>query len=44
MLEGRQREAAWADNGWTDMLFYGLLREEWPGRAVMIERLGIKRR
>ena len=25
-----------------DELFYGLLREEWPGYAVMVERLGLR--
>jgi RimJ/RimL family protein N-acetyltransferase len=43
-LEGRQREATWADGAWTDILVYGLLRDEWPGRAAMIDRLGLKAR
>lgn len=40
-LEGRQREATWAGGAWHDMLVYGLARDEWPGRAVMVERLGL---
>lgn len=41
-LEARQREAYWADGQRADSMVYGLLREEWPGRAAMIERLGLK--
>ncbi|MCD4684653.1 MAG: GNAT family N-acetyltransferase [Anaerolineae bacterium] len=40
--EGEEREATYADGepvGWT---VYGLLREEWPGRLAMIERLGLR--
>jgi len=40
-LEARRREATWANSGWHDMLSYGLLREEWPGREAMIEQLGL---
>ena len=43
-LEARQRSAFWADGQWTDGLIYGLLREEWPGRAAMVERLGLRAR
>lgn len=41
-LEARQRRATWAANGWHDMLTYALERDEWPGRAVLIERLGLQ--
>ncbi|HML24536.1 MAG TPA: GNAT family protein [Aggregatilinea sp.] len=43
-LESSEREATWADNDWAGMLTYGLLREEWPGRAAVIERIGLKAR
>jgi RimJ/RimL family protein N-acetyltransferase len=41
-LEACQRGLWYAGGAWCDSLFYGLLREEWPGRAAMIERLGLK--
>jgi diamine N-acetyltransferase len=41
-LEGRQRRALRIRGGFGDFLFYGMLREEWPGRAVMVERLGLR--
>jgi RimJ/RimL family protein N-acetyltransferase len=41
-LEGRRREVAYGDGLWYDELFFGLLREEWPGRAAMVERLGLR--
>ncbi len=40
-LESRHRKATWTDDCWADLLVYGLLREEWPGRAAMIERLNL---
>ncbi|MCD4687421.1 MAG: GNAT family N-acetyltransferase, partial [Anaerolineae bacterium] len=40
-LEARQREAYWTDGAPSDALAYGLLREDWPGRIAMIERLGL---
>ena len=43
-LEGRQREATWADNGWVDVVLYGMMADEWPGRAAMVERLGLQAR
>jgi len=33
MLEARFRQSTRADGVWLDWLAYGLLREEWPGRA-----------
>lgn len=44
VLEARQRQATYADGVWQDMLCYGLLREEWPGRAALVERLGLRPR
>jgi RimJ/RimL family protein N-acetyltransferase len=41
-LEARRREAVWADGEWYDELSYAMFREDWPGRAVMIERLGLR--
>ncbi|MCL4237753.1 MAG: GNAT family N-acetyltransferase [Anaerolineae bacterium] len=41
-LEARQRRATLADGAWHDLLFYGVQREEWPGREAMIERLGLR--
>ncbi len=41
-LEARQRQATYADGVWQDFLCYGLLREEWPGREVLVERLGLR--
>ena len=41
-LEARRRQAMFADGVWTDELIYGMLRVEWPGRAAMVERLGLR--
>ncbi len=41
-LEGRQRGYTFVDGTWVDMLCYGLLREEWPGRETLIEKLGLQ--
>lgn len=43
-LEARQRAATWANNGWVDALTYGIQRSAWPGRAALIERLGLRAR
>ncbi len=40
-LEARQRMAALADGAWHDGLIYGLLRDEWPGRAAVVRQLGL---
>lgn len=37
--ESRLREGAYANGAWYDAVTYGLLREEWPGRAALVERL-----
>jgi RimJ/RimL family protein N-acetyltransferase len=41
-LEGCRREALIADGKPCDEMIYGLLRDEWPGRAAMIEKLGLR--
>ncbi len=43
-LEGQQREATYVDGAWANVVAFGLLREEWPGRLAMIERLGLEKR
>ncbi len=43
-LEARRRQGVHADGQWHDELVYGMLREEWPGREVMIEKLGLQAR
>ncbi|MCD4684649.1 MAG: GNAT family N-acetyltransferase [Anaerolineae bacterium] len=37
-----ERDGTWVNNGWGDAVCYGLLREEWLGRTVMVQRLGLK--
>ena len=41
-LEARARAEAYIDGAWYGGLLYGLLREEWPGRAAVIERIGLR--
>jgi RimJ/RimL family protein N-acetyltransferase len=43
-LEGRRRMSVYADRTWHDDLLYGLLRDEWPGRAALVEKLGLRAR
>jgi RimJ/RimL family protein N-acetyltransferase len=40
-LECQIRQGTLVDGVYHDVLLYGLLREEWPGRTAMIERLGL---
>ena len=40
--EGRRRGMWYADGAWVDDVVYGVLREEWAGRAAMIEKLGLR--
>ena len=41
-LEGSRRRSVWDVHGdYQEFLYYGLLREEWPGLDVMVERLGL---
>ncbi len=44
VLEGRHRRMTLADGQWYDEVIFGLLREEWPGREAMLERLGLRAR
>jgi len=39
-LEARRRAATFADGQYVDVLMYGLQRDEWPGRAALVEKLG----
>ncbi len=43
-LEGRLRQMMYGSGEWYDDMNYGLLREEWPGREAVVERLGIRAR
>jgi len=43
-LEARFREQTLMDGEWHDGLIYGLLREEWPGRPALIDKLGLRAR
>jgi RimJ/RimL family protein N-acetyltransferase len=43
-LEGCRREALIANGKPIDEMVYGMLREEWPGRAALIEKLGLRAR
>jgi len=43
-LEARHRAVALADGQWYDEMVSGLLRDEWPGRPAMVEKLGLKAR
>jgi RimJ/RimL family protein N-acetyltransferase len=40
--EGARRNKIYFNNQYVDHLYYGLMREEWPGRDVMVERLGLR--
>jgi RimJ/RimL family protein N-acetyltransferase len=40
-FEGAQRSGTVMDGVWHSWLAYGLLREEWPGRLALVERLGL---
>jgi RimJ/RimL family protein N-acetyltransferase len=41
-LEARRRSATVVDGKPVDELIYGMLRDEWPGSDVLIERLGLR--
>jgi len=43
-LEARSRSMALVGGQWVDEMVYGMLREEWPGREAMVERLEIRAR
>lgn len=42
--EGVGRGTFFADGQWADEVIFGVLREEWPGRASLVERLGLQAR
>ncbi len=42
--EARQRDATLADGTWCDGVIFGMLRDEWPGREALVERLGLQAR
>lgn len=42
--EARRRRFWLADGQWMDDVMYGMLHEEWLGRDVMVERLGLRER
>ena len=43
-LEVRRRKGIYADGVWYDELIYSLFREDWPGRAALVEKLGLAAR
>lgn len=43
-LEARGRQATLVNGQWIDALTYGLLRDEWPGRETLVERLNLRAR
>ncbi len=40
--EGRRRSLWFVDGQYVDDVVFGILREEWPGRAAIIERIGLR--
>jgi len=42
--EGARRRWLYQNHVFHDMLMYGLLRDEWPGRAALVEKLGLRDR
>ncbi|MBN2305587.1 MAG: GNAT family N-acetyltransferase [Anaerolineae bacterium] len=44
IFEARRRHGTLVNGQRADTLQYGMLREEWPGRAVMVERLNLRAR
>lgn len=40
--EGARRNIIYFNGQYVDHLYYGLMREEWPGRDLMLERLGLR--
>lgn len=37
VLEGRQRQALWFDGKWRDLLWYGLLEDEWREKTEVVK-------
>ncbi len=44
LREAVRRDLFLADGQWTDEVVYGMLQSEWPGRAAVIEKLGLTAR
>ena len=44
LLESCERKSSLMDGVWYDGLVYGMMREEWPGRAAMVAQLGLEPR
>lgn len=42
--EARRRRFWLADGQWIDNVLLGIQRDEWPGRDVMVERMGLRAR
>ncbi|KIK97068.1 hypothetical protein PAXRUDRAFT_32013 [Paxillus rubicundulus Ve08.2h10] len=38
IMEGRKRAAVWTNNRWEDVLFMGILRDEWIERISILEQ------
>jgi RimJ/RimL family protein N-acetyltransferase len=43
-LEALHRKATYVDGDWVDVVSFALFRENWPGRAAVIEKLGLSAR
>lgn len=41
-FEGRRRDYEYVDGRYSDMVFYGMMHDEWSGYDVMVERLGLR--
>lgn len=41
-LEARRLSYWYVGSAWSDTLVYGMQREEWPGRAALVEKIGLK--
>jgi len=38
VIEGRKRACVWSNNRWEDVLFMGILRDEWVERISLLEQ------
>jgi hypothetical protein len=38
VIEGRKRACVWLNNRWEDVLFMGILRDEWIERISILEQ------
>lgn len=44
VLEARERKATFCAGEWVDLLEYGMMRDEWRGRAALVAELGLVER